>query len=203
MADATSRYLELVASRRWRVLGVPLVRMTLGHSHVLAEATGWRPLEGSTIDGETFVTGLFICSRPWRRAQRGLGRWPADVFGWRLGLLSALAGADLSEKAEVFAQYLDINAGGPRVAANVSDGRPRGPGRMYGSALLARLRLFACERLGERWDTAMDVPMAELLTLWAAHGEASESFRVLNDQDLSFDEFCRQEDAKREVGACS
>ena len=200
MPDATLRYLGLVTPRVWRVLGIPLVRMTLGHAHVLSSATKWRLFEGSAIDGDTFVTGLFICSRPWWRAQRELGRWQSSLFGWRIGLVSGLAVVDLNEKAEVFADYLEASAGGPRVASAVAVGKSQ-PGRQYGSSLLARLRLFACEKLGEYWDTSMDVPMADLLAMWAADGEASESFRVLNDKELSFDELCRGEEVKR-IAAC-
>lgn len=187
MTDATASYCARVFPPEWRVMGVLLHPLTLGHAHLLCAATNWRPFEPYHMDDQLFAAGLYICSRPWRkvRLESNAPYW----FACRLAIQGRLARVDLAEKGGAFSDFLLWHTSGPRVRPIVEK-TGSGPGRPLGSPVLARLRAFAAPHGG------MDALFGEVYWLWAAQEEASGNFRVLNEGETSFDDYCQAEDAR-------
>jgi hypothetical protein len=194
MSDASAEYLAGATPGRWQVLGVRLLPMTLGHAHVLASRTAWRPMQSCRVDAGILATTLYVCSRPWRIALRGVDGWRAQTYALWCGAVARAQRASLEAKAEVVRDYLDAHSSVRRLAPPLRRGRERDGGRYLGTPFLARLRLFAAHRLHVPMGAEMDLPMADLVWLWAADAEERGILRLLNASEESFDEFCRRMD---------
>lgn len=199
--DSTDRYLSRLYPQRYRVLGVDLVPFTFGHAHVLANATEWRPFDQFQPTTEIVATGLYVCSRPWRVAERGVGSGGGQRFAKRLGLVAALTRANMDDKAEVFCEYLVTSTTGPALRPVLSRANHT-PSRLAGAPLLARVRLFAFQVL-HRQDGGMDMLFGDLLWMWATYREIEGVNRVENENERKFREFCEEQDRKAEEVACS
>lgn len=193
MKDTTAIYCARVFPPPWRIMGVPLLPLSIGHAHLLAASTPWRPFEAYAMDDRIFATGLYICSRPWRKVR--LHSLRAGWFGIGLALRGRLARVDLCEKGTLFAEYLLFHTSGPRLrpVLEASRGlqRPESSGlRRFGSPLLARLRSFAIPHGG------FDCLFADAYWLWSVHEETQGHLRVLNEDEGTFDDYCEAEDAR-------
>lgn len=187
MVDQTARYIDRVFPRRWRILGVRLRPFTIGHAHVLAGASAWRPFQDFEIDDSFLVTALYVCSRNWRMAKATLdlaGGW----FAIRLGLSIRRNRPDLSEKAEVLSEYLVYSTSGPAVTGVPRDPKLPAP-RQAGAPTLALLRLFAAEKLGLGPSKAMHANFSETFWMWATWLEEQGHARIRNQGELEFDKF--------------
>jgi hypothetical protein len=187
MTDATARYLSRVLAPRWQILGVRLLPLTLGHAHLLSASTSWRPWE-TGVDGEALAPGLFICSRPWRKAAAQMISVRARLFALHLGWRAARRKVNMQERLQVFADYLEVHTGSPECRAAL---RPKGervrPAIPSGMPLLVWLRLFACQELS--CQEPLDMPFADLVWMWTAHLDSKGVVHTLNDDEFGFREW--------------
>jgi len=188
VTDATRSYAARVLPPTWRILGKRLHSLTLGHAHLLCAATEWRPWEPYEMTDELFATGLYVCTRPWRKVR--LESRGAAWFAVGLAIRGRLARTNLAEKGAAFADYLLWHTSGPRIRANASRAKLDAAPRTLGSPPIARLRIFAQPFGG------LDALMAEIYWLWAAHEEEAGTLRVMNQGEMYFDDFCAREETK-------
>jgi hypothetical protein len=143
---------------------------------------------------QLFATGLFICSRPWRKALAGVENWRAQWFGVGLAIRGRLAKVDLAEKGSAFSEYLLFGSTGPKVRPIVESSPHRiqaqASARTLGAPALAQLRAFAQPFGG------LDFNFAEAFWLWSVAEETAGHQRILNAEEQGFDDWCEAEEAK-------
>jgi hypothetical protein len=192
VTDATQSYCARVSPPAWRILGHRLHPLTLGHAHLLCASTEWRPFESYEMTDQVFATGLYICSRQWRKAR--LHSNAPYWFATFLAIRARITRSNLTEKGQVFADYLLWHTSGPKLRPMPESGSRGGPyaraSRVMGSPVLARLRTFAAPHGG------MDALFGDIYWLWAATQEAEGGLRVINSGEMTFDDYCAREDAK-------
>lgn len=199
MVDQTARYLDRVFPRRWRILGVNLQPFTLGHAHVLASVTDWRPFEEFSIDQGFLASALFICSRDWRKALKTLNG-AGERFAVWIGLTIRWGAPNMRDQAEALSEYISYSSTGPAVSAPPRDPKAP-PQRQAGSPILARLRLFAQRDL-HLGDHAMDANFADTFWLWSISLEEQARARIRNEAELQFDDFVEEQNRKRNGATC-
>lgn len=197
--DQETKYLARVFPQPWRVCGRLLHAFTLGHAHVLAASTKWRPFGKVPEDPAFLPLGLFVATRPWRQAADGIRMVrPAERFAAFLGFSSFALRVDVEEKREVFAEYLEASTSFPDLRPT-----PAMPGqvrtRRAGAPLLARLRMFGMRELG-LGASAMDLPFVDLAWMFAAAFEDDGRAYLVNDTDDDFDRYCREQEEIRKQG---
>jgi hypothetical protein len=188
-ADLTTRYLSACLAARTVVAGCPLHPFTLGHAHLLAAATQWRPWGDSFLPGEV-PTALWICSRPWRKAARSMHRVPSD-WVWRTAWRMRKAGA-LARTCLEFGQWIDRSMQAPEVRIRQSAGVPAQARHCVNAPLLARLRLFATCDLG--LQEPFDMLVGELLWLWLSFAENEGGLNLVDENGIEFREWCEEQD---------
>lgn len=189
--DLSARYLASCLPSGARAAGLALHPFTLGHAHLLSAATPWRPLDEPLLIGD-LAPALFVCSRPWQAAARGMHRkqfWFALRLSWRLRSAGQVMRAfrDLCE-------WLARSTSCPelRVKKPQGNGAPRRPA---GSPLLLRLRLFATRELHA--SDPFDLLFSELLWLMTSAWEEEGAASLVGDQDIDFRSWCEEQDRLR------
>ena len=176
------------------IAGARLHPLSCGHVLLLSRLTGWEPL-GTEYPAEDIPSGLFVCSRPWREAWRGVGTWRSRRFLRRVARNVALpevgkAWADYLERALVLPVFRRTNRAQQR-GLNVPAARP------VGAPFLLRLRLFALAELGLGEDGFCDMGLADLVWLWLARAEDLGEVRLSDDKEFDFVDWAKEQDRLR------
>lgn len=162
--DALREYARRCWPGRWTVAGIRLAPYTLGHA--ILRAT----LEDPAGPG-TLAAHLWVCSRPWHRAARGMDGWWARW--WICGTARKLILTDCAAAMSWFAVYLQAEGKGPRLSGG-GDGRPSGaPWELIVKNVLMG-------PLGHTERAAMDLPMGQALWEAAAWLESQDSLEIQN-----------------------
>lgn len=167
---------------RWACAGLPLHTHTLGHALLLqrlGSPFAGRPGNAPAAGGfGQLVTALYICTRPWRRALRGVdsrvSRW---WIAWHMGRVAEHG--EVTARAELHAYLSDA---WPSVKWwTTPQAGSRASGADYIHSLLTGQRLT-----GLSLDQALDVPLG--VAIWdlaqRAEREGVITIRTEHDEDM-------------------
>lgn len=196
---AADLHARLVATTGFRILGLDLLPLTLGHVQVMTsiDCLGAR-------DPAELCLALLVCSRPWREAMPFLQSPDFDAQAKAWG--EALGEWDFEEKRADFNDYLRANMEVPKVVVLSRDGGSSAPPSPIPGH--QTLRVLLLSRLGYSSETVNDTlylqAVWDALTLRAMEGsvtvsdmseEELESHIAGIDVDAIMDRFKPKEEA--------
>lgn len=171
----------------YRVLCVRLERLTLGHILLIARLN--RPLlNGASFDAVDLVWMVFICSMPWRKAERKMRAWWYRLLLTYWGKKTRKLGLNIQEEAQLFAQYLEDSLPLPDFKFEM------GQTKMLQSPWELRLLGAAMSRLHMTMDQALDTPAADIIALWTAVDEMDDKVDLWSETSNKLWEMAKQED---------
>jgi len=172
MSSYSQRYAAVLFPDRWRILGVPLLPLTLGHALLLdrlelgsagAPREQGRSLPATTMpDIGDLLLCLWVCSRAWDRAaahlQRRRTRCALKLWAWQMRLTSrARLDAGLTAAWAQWQAYLAAAWDAPSVWERDKSAASSAP-------LLQVLKVTLMSRLGHSAQSALDTPLT--VALW-------------------------------------
>lgn len=172
-ADKPYDYAACVAPEPFRILGLKLRPLSLGHC-ILFERFGCDVLSGKPIERQTLLLAVLICSMRYREFLdfieqpdfiREIKKW-----GRRVGLF------DLEEKAQLFARYLSAHIPQPHYVL-------REPSDEAGD-WMQNLKITLMTRLGYSESEVMDMPLAAALADYYKLAEADGKIILLSEADM-------------------
>jgi hypothetical protein len=168
----------------WYALGVRLFPLTLGHAIILQRLGSPFGCGGRGAGRGDVSLAIFVCSRPWRTAERQVGRWwvrwwlrllPGWGNYWRVGLLEFLA------YWRWFNREPATEVWRPPARGDIDDAPP----------ILQSLKMFAMTHLSKSRDDAFDTPLNELLWDYVSWGVERGVFRLKTKKDRAVAEQLR------------
>lgn len=171
-------------------LGLPLEPLSIGHLFLLADNSS--PfIEGGRVTVVNLSDAVFICSQHWTKAESDSRRW---WFPWFLKLWARRSRKlDFGTEQKKFAAYFAEQTDFPLAKQD------RRATREFGSPWWWRLLAIMMAEFNLSEKQAMDMQAMRAALLFSAKGEADGKLKLWNQQDDSFDEFCRGMDASGDV----
>ena len=180
-------YSHAVIPDRWRIAGLRLNTLTLGHV-ALGERMGVPyflppPLDRQPGPGD-LALALYIAGNPWRvsadKLRRNQGRWARRCLVWIAG-----EPASFAELQNRFLTYLEAQLSGPETWSKSQN-------KEVGCPAMLALRARLVADFGVGWAESLDIPVGEALWMSAAQAEREGSVDWVNDQQRQAMELAKQ-----------
>lgn len=163
-------------------LGLRLERLSLGHIFLLSEIS-CPFLQGGAVTVVDVSNAVFICSQPWRKADRDSGRWWFRLF---LKLWAVRCRAmDFEIEQRKFSAYFEQETDFPVAKAD------RTTLKEYGAPWWWRLLAILMSDFHLSEADALDMPVTKAALLFSAKAEAEGKLNLWTREDSAFDDFCR------------
>ena len=172
--------------RTFKVLGLTLKPLTLGHRFLLAKYdSAFVTEEKAQI--EDLMLSVFVCAQPWRNAERNVLKWwfPSFIWLWSQFLRKTILPIEYNK----FRLYWDEGHACPKIKKAFSEYRDNStPDECR---LLAMLMAdFHMTRAD-----ALDTTLAEANALWASQGDRQDAIELeSNDRIEALKAFARAQD---------
>ncbi len=170
---------------RWRVLGVRLQPLTVGHGIVLARLhSPFTPFScrPSAHLGDLLLA-LFACGRPWARGWAALGSRKASLFlrlwAWQI-LRRAESDSIIGSAADAFGAYVHAHCAGPRVWEKDGAGASAA-----NSPVLCTLKIGLQEHFGRSEAEALDTLISAALWELYCYAEQHGGLQLVSDTELA------------------
>lgn len=167
---------------RFRICGCRLQPLTLGHA-LLLQAIGspYAPITQATRKAKfgDFLVVLWICSRSWNKAARGIDGWRARLW-LRVKLWSmVILRTRLPYREMLLAEYLATSQTMPLFWEEIKEGDS------HGTPPILSLKMVLQTRWHKSESEALDTPLAQ--AIWEVCGflESRGKMKIASERDMA------------------
>jgi hypothetical protein len=174
---------------RARVLALRLQPLQLGHLFLLERLECAFPFETERAGLADLVSGVLVCSLPWRKAEKTLRAWWLPLFMrlWE----KVTRKHPKAEAARVFQEYLTEEMTAPAT---------KGAGGEITAPLPFRILTMLMVDFHMTEAEAMNCEVKKAMCLWVTEGDRRQTIQLLSERQLNFAAWVEEQERARLAG---